>query len=213
MIKKLLLLILLFVRPIAGLPQQTTKIYFIQKLTSKNSFAYSDTARFKSAGAEVYQSIRGKKIDSLFIKADELLQWRDSVSFSLAVPNNFFSVGSMISISPFLYLGSKTKGGISGYLQEKEQSIVQIKVKIKSDPSGAEVYLIPKLYWERNHQLAKYNLQALNPYRVNQGLTPVTTIVQEYVYITVFAYKKKFVISQFEPNHLNPMDSIYRKLN
>jgi hypothetical protein len=214
---KLRWLIILFSAPFLGFAQHTTKIYFIQKLDPEQFFEYpakyTSTMKFKSAGVELYQTRQNEKVDSLFINADELYVLKDSLAFSIEVPNRFFT-GSMLTISPIFYLNNnKVKGGLPAYIQGKEQSVVPIKLKIKSDPSGATVYLIPKLYWEVNSQLPKYNKEALFPYMVSEGLTTVSVNVQEYVYIAVFLYKNKFTTIQCAPNHLSPVDSIFRKLN
>lgn len=217
MTKKLCLVIILFASPLLGLSQHTSKIYFIQQLDPERIFEspskYTANIKFKSVGVELYQSKQNRKVDSMFTNANEFQILNDTVTFSVLVPDRFFSKGAELSLSPIFYLNdTKVKGGLPKYIQGKEQPVLQIKLKIKSDPSGATVYLIPKLYWEQNPQLATHNLQALAPYLVTGGPTTIYTYVQEYVYIAVFSYGNKFKEIPCEPNHLNPVDSIFTKL-
>jgi hypothetical protein len=195
--------------------QQNTKVYFIRPLKPdlfKTPDQYKKDVIFRTVGATVYHIKGNKQSDSLFIVANDFSVWKDSIAFSLSIPNALMSEGR-IRINPIYYPNKQNhKGDLPSYILGNEQTLNRIKLKIKSDPSGAIVYLIPKIYWEQQKRLSQYNADALAPYLVSAGTTTVYTYVQEYVYIAVFAYKKKYSAIQFAPNHLSPIDSIYAKI-
>lgn len=219
MIRRLFFINVLFTFPVLVFGQQTNKIYFNKHLLNSSEVSNypiknRDFKKFKSAGAVLYLSRNGQKVDSLFVSGTQFDVWNNSVSFSVDVPVKYLSKDATLSLTPYFYLSdSKIKGQTPEYSQGPEELVAPIKLKIKSDPSGATVYLIPKFYWERNNKFLSYDLKALAPYLVSSGVTTAYTSVQEYVYIAVFSYKNKFTNIQFAPNHFSPIDSIFKKLN
>ena len=91
-----------------------------------------------------------------------------------------------------------------------DKVVRNINLKLNSNPPGATVYLVPKLIWERTPLLAKLkNENLLGPYKVYNGITPIWTRAQEYVYVAVFKYKNQFVRVECSPTYTNPIDSVY----
>jgi len=198
--------------------QDSTKVYFIEKIEPSKLFSnpslYSPDMKLQSVGVEIYKYHNDVKEDSSFVFAQSFKNWKDSIAFRIKVPNRLITDKTRLILSPIFYLKkTKNKGELSKNLMGKEQSVRNIVLKIKSDPIGAKVFLIPTLYWELDPELAKFNPKALSPYLVTEGLTTVTTNVQEYVYMVIFQYKKKFFRIQCSPNHLHTVDSVFNKLH
>jgi hypothetical protein len=83
-------------------------------------------------------------------------------------------------------------------------------VRLNSEPSGAAVYLIPKIEYERDKELGQRILKdpsAGARYRVMEGLTPVETTTREMVYIAIFILKERAFIGEgdFRPGQRNEM--------
>lgn len=202
----------------SGTLHAQTTVYFIDKIKPDQLFAdskqYTPDMKFQSVGVEIYGYKNGAKEDSIFVAGESLRFWKDSIAFSVRISKEFLATTSSIKLRPIFYFKkTSTKGELSKSVLAKEQSVIQIQYKLKSSPSGANVYLIPRFYWERNPELSKRNSQALLPYLVTEGVTTVSTYLQEYVYIVLYQYKKRYSIIQISPNHLHPLDSAFSKLN
>jgi hypothetical protein len=196
--------------------QEKTRLYFAVPLHSdvfKKPTLFKPDLKFRAAGATIYRTNTRGELDSLFFMSNDLHVYHDSIFFSLSVPEKYLAEGR-VTLSPIYYPQIKNnKGNPPNYLLGNVQSLNRITVKIKSDPSGATVFFVPKFLWEQDSRLQKYNLQALSPFIVSAGSTTVTTNVQEYVYIAVFMLKNKYSELQYAPNHLNPIDSISTTFN
>ena len=211
---KISLIITFLVLPFGGLCQNMIRLYFNQKLPINQSNKVHNL-RFQSVTAQIYLTKDRIKTDSIFIESDDFSIWKDTVSFSVAVPTSFINKAKEISMLPLYnttYI-TKTKGDKPIQLRGKLETVNQIKLKIKSEPSGAIVFLIPKFLWERNPLFQKHDQNLLSHYIVASGPTTTYANVQEYVYIAVFLYKNIFKNIECSPNHISPVDSIFLKLN
>jgi len=193
--------------------QVPKRLYFIEKVNikelMKNAFPDIDKPQIASVAVELYSYKNGIKQDSLTLHADNLYTWKDSVAFRVNVPESYFA-DQKISLQPIYHLKKNgKKGNLPSYVVGNEQMVNPLLLKIKSNPSGAKVYLVPKLYWDRNPDFAKFKTDALFLYQVSEGVTTVTTYVQEYVYIAVFKYQDRFLTMPCTPNHLHKSDSLF----
>jgi hypothetical protein len=201
---------------LSGFSQEKTRLYFAAPLHSdifKKPALFKPDLTFRAAGATIYRTNKIGELDSIFVMSNDLHVYHDSIFFSLSVPEKYLAEGR-VTLGPIYYPQTKNnKGNPPNYLLGNVQPLNRITVKIKSEPSGATVFFVPKFLWEQDGRLQKYNSQALSPFIVSTGSTTVTTNVQEYVYIAVFMLKNKYSTLQYAPNHLNPIDSISTTFN
>ncbi|NVM65083.1 hypothetical protein FHW88_003387 [Mucilaginibacter sp. SG538B] len=198
--------------------QDTKKIYFVEKIDysklSAKLLDVSNLPKIASASVEVYFHDKEVITDSLTLHAQGIVTWKDSVAFILNIPENYLYHSKRISIIPIYHFKKDgTKGNLPFYSIGLEKSVDPLLLKIKSNPPGAIVYLIPKFFWERDKQLSNFNQNSLFPYRVSEGNTNVTTYVQEFVYVAVFRYKNRYLTLQCSPNHLHKNDSVFIDFN
>jgi len=150
--------------------------------------------------------------DSLFQEVTKYTKWKDSILFAVSISKQLYDNSDSIVISPthkFFCVREGTRDILPLFSEGDENKIRNIKLKFISNPASSVVYLIPKIIWERNPLLAAKNENALNQYKLANGITPVWTPVQEYVYIALFKNKGKYIDIQCSPSYKNPIDSVY----
>ena len=168
-------------------------------------------------------SIRAFKQDSLIlnneIRISNISQWNDSILFSIEIAKQVFDNSDSILIKPsfkFACVEKEADGTPRGTkfleIRGDEKATKAIQVKFQSNPQGSVVYLIPKIAWERNPLLAKKDQEALRPFRIHGGLTPIWYTAHDYVYITLFKYKSNYSIIEFRANYNRPIDSVYAEI-
>lgn len=220
---KKLILLLFFTFPLLSIAQKKSKFYYIKPISldtaSKRKLASLTIPIINGANVKVYAMRNQLKKDSLLLDAENFKIWRDTVSFSYTVPDFFLEGTTGLSITPIYSVNYKAAQGAGKQKGEKFTSISgnqdmvkPILLKIKSEPTGATVYLVPKFTWEKDLSLVKLDERALAPYIIGNP-TNVTTRVQEYVYIVVFASKNSYKTMECRPNHIMRLDSVFKKLN
>ena len=202
------------------LTEHETRLFYIGKLSLNKEKAAIlknlNGGHFTGVMAEVYALIDHHKIDSLLVEPENVSFWKDSVAFSVSVPEDFTKTATEISIVPVYHVSYKTvdRGDASIDLNGDGDTTGRILLKIKSDPQKVTVYLIPKVMWQHDHRLVAYEPDALEHYIVSQGPTDVTVPLQEeYVYIALYYFHNKYSRIECRPSHLNPVDSVFLKLN
>ncbi|EHQ26994.1 hypothetical protein [Mucilaginibacter paludis] len=199
--------------------QEEIRLYFVQKINispaDKNKLNQLPNATYAGAMVSIYQLTAGVKTDSVLVEAEDFQRWKDTVAFSAAVPASFITNAPGLSASPLLHIvySKPGRGDFSLDIKGKEKPVSQIQLKIKSDPSGANVFLVPKIVWDRNPLFKRFDQSLLAHYNVYNGLTTVKVPVQEFVYVVVYSYNNHFKTIECRPSHLNPVDSVYLKLN
>lgn len=211
-----------FIFPLHSIAQKKSTFYYIKPISldtfSKRKIASLNTPIINGANVKVYAMRNQLKKDSLLLDAENFKIWRDTVSFSYTVPDFFLEGTTGLSITPIYSVNYKADQGTGKQKGEKftrisgSQDIVKpILLKIKSDPTGATVYLVPKITWEKDISRKKLDEKALAPYIVGNPTNTVTR-VQEYVYIVVFASNNSYKTMECRPNHLLQLDSVSKKL-
>lgn len=207
-----ILSILLFFRLISV--AQPKEVFVIEKVKDYRHVKGTKASIIVSVGVELYRVMNGAKIDSLYKPANYYNIWKDSIIFSFTAPASFSPEKNSIVIQPiYHYYKNDNKSNSANYILGDDHTIELTKLKIKSDPSGADVFLVPRIIWERNSKLNHYDVNELTRYLISEGTTTVITHVQEYVYVAIYHYKDKFYPVLCAPNHLNGLDSVYKKLN
>jgi hypothetical protein len=69
-----------------------------------------------------------------------------------------------------------------------------IKLILKSDPMGADVFLIPNRVWTQKIKDSdwKKDISVLNEFRVNSNSTNTTAIIDQTVYVVIFKLEDRF---------------------
>ena len=91
-----------------------------------------------------------------------------------------------------------------------------ILLEIKTEPEGAIVYLIPKIIWDRNPNILNTNYtKLLEKFRCYEGYTPLSLIVEEYVYVIVLKNDKngKYKTAICKPKYKNRIEKVFLKMN
>jgi hypothetical protein len=198
--------------------QQEAKVFCLARVQPSDSSLLQACKKLKVNSITVkILMYRGSVIrDSIYRDIYVLRQWKDSVTFSFMVPVTKMAGVDSMQVNP-VYHFECDQGDQRGptYIDKAGISAIQkfIHLKLKSDPTGAIVYLIPKYLWDTNARLRKKKAEALDEYRVAAGTTPVWTQAQEYVYITLFQTKKQFVSVQCSPVYSQPIDSVFAQFS
>jgi hypothetical protein len=197
---KKLMLLLLWIFPLFSTAQEKVRFYYIKPInldtTSKKKLANLIVPVINGANVKVYAMRNQLKKDSILADAEDFKMWQDTVSFSYTVPEFFLEGTTCLSITPIYNVSYKAAEGSGKQKGDRftsiggNQDVVKpILLKIKSEPTGA-----------------------LAPYIVGNPTNAITR-VQEYVYIVVFAIKDTYKTMECRPNHLMPLDSVFKKLN
>ena len=196
--------------------QDSVKLFYISKIVAgeKDSLRLTqcDHILYRGALVKVLFFRNEITVDSLFKSVSGWTKWKDSVILNIDISQQIYNKSDSIVIIPthqFLCKTRGVRGSLPLNLEGEEKRIRNIKIKFISNPTSAVVYLVPKVIWERNPQLIAKNENALNQYKIANGITPVWSPVQEYVYIALFKYNGKYIDMQCSPTHKNPIDSVY----
>lgn len=88
-----------------------------------------------------------------------------------------------------------------------------IKLILRSNPEGAETYLIPNRIWDRNFENTSYNEKdsELQKFRVNTSSTNTYAFVDETVFVVVFKMNGKFkkIIHRTKPYEIEKEQTVW----
>ena len=202
-----------------GYAQDSLHLFYISKIT----LTQSDSANIAQCTKKDYKSVflqinllsKTGSSETIYATGKDYRWWKDSVFFSYTVPAAFYRQADSIIIHPTFHVActgvNKNRGVENVDAEGKESTVRNITLKFVSNPPGANVYLIPKMIWERTPGLngRSKNENLLSRYTIYSGVTPVESTAQEYVYIALFKLNNRYVPVECSPTHFKTDDSVF----
>ena len=184
-----------FVHVYNDVPDKYKKVKYFQLKTPKNA-----PIPWKSS---LVQPILEDSVYGFLIKVD--------------VPEKIMENADMLECEAWI---KKNKGMWSWLKYKKEMEIIQygginlsvIKLEIKSDPQGAEVYMVPMRIWEKNFKNTELrrSIDKMEFFKVNTSLTNTFVRIDQTVYKIVFHAQGEFktIIHRPQPQSIEPTQSV-----
>lgn len=199
--------------------QDSLHLFYISKiyLTKDDSaeIVQCKKADYKSVSLRLDLFSRNNPTETLYVTGNNYRWWKDSVFFSYTAPAALYKSSDSVIIHPTFHVacsGLQGNRGVENVEAEgKESTVRNITLKFVSNPPGANVYLIPKMIWERTPGLngKSKNENLLSRYTIYSGVTPVESTAQEYVYIALFKLNNRYVSVECSPTHFKTDDSVF----